>query len=171
MAWHVQKNWAHVFLFLFNESSCGIDIHASPFQGDFDRVTIDQLILLFTSLLLSFRQIRKWKRSEFRWNNHYSYLLLLNSADWDVVVCRFWCGTCWIDRFERLGARARIHAASCGIYYPSQRCCCLIITILIAGIEHLAPRSMNALSWFCKRPISCFFQWSIFQYNYNWRFF
>lgn len=33
-------------------ASCGIDIHASPsqFQGDFDRVTIDQLILLFTSL-------------------------------------------------------------------------------------------------------------------------
>jgi hypothetical protein len=40
-------------------ASCGIDIHASPsqFQGDFDRVTIDQLILLFTSLLLSSRQM------------------------------------------------------------------------------------------------------------------
>ena len=36
----------------FNSASCGIDIHASPspFQGDFDRVTIDQLILLVTSL-------------------------------------------------------------------------------------------------------------------------
>ena len=32
-------------------------IFMSPFQGDFDRVTIDQLILLFTSLLLSFRQM------------------------------------------------------------------------------------------------------------------
>ncbi len=39
------------------------------------------------------------------------------SADWDVFVCRFWCGICWIDRFERLGARTRIHAASCGIYF------------------------------------------------------
>jgi len=37
---------------LIYSASCGIDIHASPspFQGDFDRVTIDQLILLFTSL-------------------------------------------------------------------------------------------------------------------------
>ena len=58
----------------FYSSSCGIDIHASPFQGNFDRVTIDQLILLCTSLLLSFRQIRKWIRSEFRWNNRFLYL-------------------------------------------------------------------------------------------------
>ncbi len=44
---------------LIYSASCGIDIHASPspFQGDFDRVTIDQLILLVTSLLLSFRQM------------------------------------------------------------------------------------------------------------------
>jgi hypothetical protein len=44
---------------LIHSASCGIDIHASPsqFQGDFDRVTIDQLILLVTSLLLSFRQM------------------------------------------------------------------------------------------------------------------
>jgi hypothetical protein len=44
---------------LIYSASCGIDIHASPspFQGDFDRVTIDQLIFLFTSLLLSFRQM------------------------------------------------------------------------------------------------------------------
>jgi hypothetical protein len=44
---------------LIYSASCGIDIHASPspFQGDFDRVTIDQLILLFTSLLLSSRQM------------------------------------------------------------------------------------------------------------------
>jgi len=54
------------------------------------------------------------------------------SADWDVFVCRFWCGICWIDRFERLGARTRIHAASCGIYFTRQRFCCFIIT-LIAG--------------------------------------
>jgi hypothetical protein len=42
---------------LIYSASCGIDIHASPspFQGD--RVTIDQLILLFTSLLLSSRQM------------------------------------------------------------------------------------------------------------------
>ena len=71
-----------------------------------------------------------------------------------MLVCRFWCGTCWIDRFERFGALARIHSASCGIYFPSQRCCCLIITTLIAGIEHSAPRLMNALSLVCKRPIS-----------------
>jgi hypothetical protein len=44
---------------LIYSASCGIDIHASPspFQSDFDRVTIDQLILLVTSLLLSFRQM------------------------------------------------------------------------------------------------------------------
>ena len=44
---------------LIYSASCGIDIHASPspFQGDFDRITIDQLILLVTSLLLSFRQM------------------------------------------------------------------------------------------------------------------
>ncbi len=44
---------------LIYSASCWIDIHASPspFQGDFDRVTIDQLISLFTSLLLSSRQI------------------------------------------------------------------------------------------------------------------
>ena len=37
---------------LIYSASCGIDIHASPspFQGDFDCVTIDQLILLVTSL-------------------------------------------------------------------------------------------------------------------------
>ena len=40
---------------LIYSASCGIDIHASPspFQGDFDRVTIDQLIFAFYISLTS----------------------------------------------------------------------------------------------------------------------
>jgi hypothetical protein len=61
-----------------------------------------------------------------------------------VCVCRFSRGTCWIDRFERLGARTRIRAASCWIYFTGQRFCCLIIT----SIERLVVILL---------PISCFY--------------
>ena len=121
---------------LIYSASCGIDIHASPspFQGDFDRVTIDQLILLVTSLTFF-----STGRSKFRRSNHYFYLgsfinspwsVFIDSADWHVCVCRFSCGTCWIDRFERLGASTRIRAASCLIYFTQQSFCCLIIALI-----------------------------------------